>query len=223
MCCSPWAGSRNRATCAASRASTASRTRRSGIAKASASFPTTTSPRSSSAVGARRFPTEISSIRSGSVLGTHHGAIRYTVGQRKGLGVAAARPLYVTGIDARANTVTLGDEADLMFGRAHRRQLDLVGPRARHGGPARRGAAPRGRAHPLPPGRPGGPRAAGAAPRMRGGARARPRGGAPHRFRRAQRAVAPGQAVVLYDGDVCWAAGASSARRTPRPRAARGL
>lgn len=50
----------------------------------------------------------------GAVLGAHRGAIRYTVGQRKGLGVAAARPLYVTAIDAQANTVTLGDDADLM-------------------------------------------------------------------------------------------------------------
>ena len=51
---------------------------------------------------------------SGSVLGTHHGAIRYTVGQRKGLGVACAHPVYVTGVDAAANTVTLGEVEDLM-------------------------------------------------------------------------------------------------------------
>ena len=51
---------------------------------------------------------------SGHVLGRHHGAIRYTVGQRKGLGVACAHPVYVTGIDAVANTVTLGEVADLM-------------------------------------------------------------------------------------------------------------
>ena len=51
---------------------------------------------------------------SGHVLGRHHGAIRYTVGQRKGLGVACAHPVYVTSIDAVANTVTLGEVADLM-------------------------------------------------------------------------------------------------------------
>lgn len=49
----------------------------------------------------------------GRVLGRHRGAIRYTVGQRKGLGVASTHPLYVTAIDARANTVTLGDVEDL--------------------------------------------------------------------------------------------------------------
>lgn len=52
----------------------------------------------------------------GEVLGRHNGAIRYTVGQRKGLGVACAHPVYVTGVDARANTVTLGEVEDLMAG-----------------------------------------------------------------------------------------------------------
>lgn len=50
---------------------------------------------------------------SGAVLGRHTGAIRYTVGQRKGLGVAVAHPVYVTGIDAQTNTVTLGEREDL--------------------------------------------------------------------------------------------------------------
>ncbi|MDO4436834.1 MAG: tRNA 2-thiouridine(34) synthase MnmA [Coriobacteriaceae bacterium] len=50
----------------------------------------------------------------GTVLGRHQGAIRYTIGQRKGLGVACAHPVYVTGIDAQANTVTLGEADDLM-------------------------------------------------------------------------------------------------------------
>ena len=52
--------------------------------------------------------------QDGRVLGRHGGAIRYTVGQRKGLGIAADRPLYVTAIDAAANTVTLGYEEDLL-------------------------------------------------------------------------------------------------------------
>lgn len=50
----------------------------------------------------------------GEVLGRHRGAIRYTVGQRKGLSVACAHPVYVTGIDAATNTVTLGEVTDLM-------------------------------------------------------------------------------------------------------------
>ena len=52
--------------------------------------------------------------RDGSVVGHHQGAIRYTVGQRKGLGVAMRHPVYVTGIDTAANTVMLGEAEDLV-------------------------------------------------------------------------------------------------------------
>jgi tRNA-specific 2-thiouridylase len=44
----------------------------------------------------------------GRVLGRHRGHFNYTVGQRRGLGVHAAEPLYVVRTDARANTVTVG-------------------------------------------------------------------------------------------------------------------
>jgi len=49
----------------------------------------------------------------GRTLGTHRGIIHYTVGQRRGLGVSAAEPLYVIAIDAAANQVTLGARAAL--------------------------------------------------------------------------------------------------------------
>jgi tRNA-specific 2-thiouridylase len=52
--------------------------------------------------------------RQGRAVGTHRGAAAYTLGQRKGLGVALGRPVYVCGKDMAANTVTVGDEADLM-------------------------------------------------------------------------------------------------------------
>lgn len=52
--------------------------------------------------------------RDGSVVGHHTGAIRYTVGQRRGLGVAMAHPVYVTGVDTTTNTVRLGEEEDLL-------------------------------------------------------------------------------------------------------------
>lgn len=45
----------------------------------------------------------------GNVLGRHEGIIRYTVGQRKGLGIAFGKPMFVTGIDSEKNTVTLGE------------------------------------------------------------------------------------------------------------------
>ncbi len=50
---------------------------------------------------------------SGRVLGRHRGAVRYTLGQRKGLGVSAETRLYVTGKDMEKNTVTLGSNEAL--------------------------------------------------------------------------------------------------------------
>ncbi|MBD2184886.1 tRNA 2-thiouridine(34) synthase MnmA [Planktothrix sp. FACHB-1355] len=47
--------------------------------------------------------------RSGKVLGHHDGIHHYTIGQRKGLGIAAAEPLYVIGLDAVNNRVIVGD------------------------------------------------------------------------------------------------------------------
>jgi len=49
----------------------------------------------------------------GDVLGTHQGIENYTVGQRKGLGIASARRKYVVGIDPETCSVVVGDEADL--------------------------------------------------------------------------------------------------------------
>ena len=44
----------------------------------------------------------------GNVLGTHDGSWRFTAGQRKGIGVSAAHPLYVLDSDAQANAVVVG-------------------------------------------------------------------------------------------------------------------
>lgn len=46
--------------------------------------------------------------KSGNILGTHNGIINYTIGQRKGLG-AFGKPMFVTGINAAENTVTIGE------------------------------------------------------------------------------------------------------------------
>ena len=51
--------------------------------------------------------------KEGRVLGRHKGVVRYTVGQRKGLGISLGRHVFVTSIDPVENTVTLGDECDL--------------------------------------------------------------------------------------------------------------
>ena len=47
--------------------------------------------------------------QSGKVMGRHKGIGRYTVGQRRGLGIAAGKPIYVTQLDVGNNTVTVGD------------------------------------------------------------------------------------------------------------------
>ena len=52
---------------------------------------------------------------SGRILGEHQGIIRYTVGQRKGLGISYTEPLFVIEKDVKNNTVTLGKNEDLFF------------------------------------------------------------------------------------------------------------
>ena len=49
---------------------------------------------------------------SGERLGTHHGLVHYTIGQRRGLGIAAPRPLYVVGIDPAANALIVAHEEE---------------------------------------------------------------------------------------------------------------
>ena len=55
--------------------------------------------------------------RDGRVLGRHRGHHGFTVGQRRGLGVAAPEPLYVLATDAATNRVTVGPRADLRAAR----------------------------------------------------------------------------------------------------------
>ena len=50
---------------------------------------------------------------AGNILGMHQGYCHYTIGQRKGLGIALGSPKHVTKIDASNNTVTLGDHDEL--------------------------------------------------------------------------------------------------------------
>ncbi len=49
----------------------------------------------------------------GNVLGTHKGLIRYTIGQRKGLGLSLPKPMYVCKLCPQSNSVILGDNDDL--------------------------------------------------------------------------------------------------------------
>ncbi len=50
---------------------------------------------------------------AGAVIGRHRGIHRYTIGQRRGLGIASPRPLYVTGIDAPSNRIIAGFREEL--------------------------------------------------------------------------------------------------------------
>ncbi len=122
--------------------------------------------------------------RSGRVLGRHAGAARFTIGQRRGIGVAAPRPLYVVGVDAARNRVVVGEEDELLV-----REARLGGVRwpADRGGAASFEAAVQIRS-----------RHAAAAARVE----RLPSGKAKVTFEIAQRAITPGQSAVFYDGDV---------------------
>ena len=51
---------------------------------------------------------------SGTVLGAHNGIHRYTIGQRRGIGIAQSRPLYVLGINSGQNQVIVGGDDELL-------------------------------------------------------------------------------------------------------------
>jgi tRNA-specific 2-thiouridylase len=63
---------------------------------------------------------------SGQVLGRHDGIFNFTVGQRKGLGVASPTPLYVLNIDPASHRVTVGADAELATRTLHARRLNWV-------------------------------------------------------------------------------------------------
>jgi tRNA-specific 2-thiouridylase len=120
--------------------------------------------------------------RAGTPLGRHHGLIHYTIGQRRGIGVAASEPLYVLELDVPANRLVVGRREELDFA-----ALDAVGVTMVAGGwpdgPFECEARLRYR----------GPRfAARVVPQVPGVARVE--------FPSAPGAVAPGQAVVFYCG-----------------------
>jgi tRNA-uridine 2-sulfurtransferase len=120
----------------------------------------------------------------GQVLATHGGVHRFTVGQRKGLGVSAAAPLYVLKIEAESGRVTVGprsalDQTTLIASAVNWISIDqptgwvAVSAQIRH-----RHRAAAGRVRALDTGR------------------------AEFVFDTPQPAITPGQAVVFYDGDL---------------------
>jgi tRNA-specific 2-thiouridylase len=66
----------------------------------------------------------------GRVLGRHRGVVHFTIGQRRGIGVAAAEPLYVVGLDAANARVIVGPRALLAVARLKLRDVNWIGPGA---------------------------------------------------------------------------------------------
>lgn len=121
---------------------------------------------------------------SGREVGEHPGHFRFTVGQRRGIGLAAAERLYVLSVDAAENRVVVGPAAELLASEAQVERLRFPSGEE-PAGPFRAGARVRHRASEAP---------ATVHPRPGGGARVV--------FDEPVRAVAPGQSCVFYDGDV---------------------
>jgi len=122
--------------------------------------------------------------QGGRQIGVHGGVARFTIGQRRGLGVAHGRPLYVTEIDSARNAVVVGDEKDLLVREVTARQVNWIG-----------GPAP--------------PAPLRVTARVRHAGRETPArawvdqaGALRVRFDEPQRAAARGQAVTLYDGEM---------------------
>lgn len=121
---------------------------------------------------------------NGQVLGRHQGITRYTIGQRKGLGIALGRPMYVTALNAADNTVTLGEEGSQMadFLVAERLNFVSIAPPT---APLRVMAKIRYQAPPAP-----------------ALLAVQADGTATVQFDTPQRSITPGQSVVFYDGDL---------------------
>ena len=122
----------------------------------------------------------------GRVLGEHAGHQHFTIGQRRGVGVALGYPIYVVDIDAENNRVTLGEREALLKSDLVANQVNVLSDRLRLGGECVRCSAKIRYNHPPQP-----------AMAMRSG-----EDELTVRFDEPQSAVTPGQAVVLYDGDV---------------------
>ncbi len=121
----------------------------------------------------------------GAVLGKHKGIIRYTIGQRKGLGLSLPAPLYVKGKDMDKNAVLLGDHASLFSKRLIAEEMNWISiAPPPEGSEIRISAKPRYRAAEAP-----------------AVARVLPDGRVEIVFDEPQRALTVGQAVCLYDGE----------------------
>ena len=120
---------------------------------------------------------------SGKVIGTHRGITHYTVGQHRGLGLSLPERRYVCSIDAENSTVTLGGSDELYSSTAEVRGFNWISGET-PAEPIRCTAKIRYRQ-----------------PEQPATAIAHSDGSVTLHFDAPQRAVTPGQAAVLYDGD----------------------
>jgi tRNA-specific 2-thiouridylase len=122
---------------------------------------------------------------AGTILGRHRGIAHFTVGQRKGLGVAAAEPLYVLRLDPAARRVVVGPQSALAETRVRLGEFNWLGPKLAAGEKLAVTAKLRSAQPPIPAMLSADPASGGAELVLAG-----PAG-----------AVAPGQAAVVYDGE----------------------
>ena len=64
--------------------------------------------------------------KTGFSFGEHKGIVNYTIGQRKGLGIAYKTPLYVLNIDPETNNVILGDNEDLFTDEVSAKNVNII-------------------------------------------------------------------------------------------------
>lgn len=131
----------------------------------------------------KQYPSGVFLDLEGRVVGRHNGAVRYTLGQRKGLGIAMGQPVYVCGKDMEANTVTVGPNESLFHKSLVASDWSWF-PFEKLTKPLRCMAKARSRMSEQP---------ATAYPDMDGLVRVV--------FDEPQRALTPGQTIVLYDGE----------------------
>jgi tRNA-specific 2-thiouridylase len=136
----------------------------------------------------------------GTVLGQHRGIASYTVGQRRGLGLAGSHPLYVTALDPDRNAVVVGSAREVEVDRLWAERVNLISrssleepvsvtAKIRHGHVPAAATIQAAEFEAL----------------------------VEVRFETPQRGVSPGQSVVFYDGDLVVGGGVIARRRPEGP------